>query len=212
MVKCHLPWWESWSWGELSGSNGAQGWSLTSAAWMLYHPKLIRADLTFHQRNLVVLNTKDGQLKRGGSCLGVENVDKPGLKEAWSGRIAVCPDIVIIVLTIGCAFFFVWGSLYVFPKQRRCKQASTASPVSLVSPGCHSVSIATPGFPSLVPKFRLRRNSTGKHNEIILRPIFFIFLCFLFLSVFSCCLDSKSWGILIEKMQTTNWKVDSPFL
>lgn len=136
-------------------------------------------------------------MKRGGSCLGVENVDKPGLKEAlkwqnWRKRLMLlsCP------YSRMCHFFCVRLPVCLSEtKEVQAGRNNSVTRMSLpVSPGCRSVSITTRGFPSLVPKFRLRRNSTGKHNEIILRPIFFLLLCFL--SVFF---------LLLCKLQLERW-------
>lgn len=136
-------------------------------------------------------------MKRGGSCLGVENVDKPGLKEAlkwqnWRKRLMLlsCPH------SRMCHFFCVRLPVCLSEtKEVQAGRNNSVTRMSLpVSPGCRSVSITTRGFPSLVPKFRLRRNSTGKHNEIILRPIFFLLLCFL--SVFF---------LLLCKLQLERW-------
>ena len=114
-------------------------------------------------------------------------------RRPWSGKIGVNAWCCYHVLTVGCAFFFC-VRLPVCLSETKEVQAgrnNSATRMSLpVSPGCRSVSITTPGFPSLVPKFRLRRNSTGKHNEIILRPVVLFFKCFFLLL---CKLQLERW-------------------
>lgn len=125
-----LPAMESWSWGELSGSNGAQGWSLTSAAWMLYSPSGYLQIWHVTKGTWWFWSTKDGQLKRGSSCLGVENVDKPGLKEAYSGKIAVSLMLLSCPHSRMCIFFV---RLPVCLSETKEVQAGLGK----MSPGCH---------------------------------------------------------------------------
>ena len=194
---------ESWSWGELSGSNGAQGWSLTSAAWMLYIPQVDRCRF-----DILTKGTELGGFEHQGWPIEKGRFMPRGW-ECGQARLEGGLEVARLALTVSLMLlscphsrmchFFLCVRLPVCLSETKEVQAGRSNSVTRmslpVSPGCRSVSITTRGFPSLVPKFRLRRNSTGKHNEIILRPVVLFFKRF-----------------FLVAMQTTTWKVDLPIL